>query len=78
MSDPRFELEQQIFHCWSLVDDIKLLSELAGTEDLDLEELPKVLAGLSNFYQLKFTKLFRSFEATLIKPYAKEDGMVFT
>lgn len=59
---PLFELEQQIFQCWNLVDDIKMLSEAVGEEALTADQLPKLLEGLSDFYQLKFSRLFAAFE----------------
>lgn len=58
----RFELEQRIFHCWNLVDDINVVVEASKAEELTAEQLPKLLEGLAEFYTLKFQRLQRTFE----------------
>jgi hypothetical protein len=51
----RFDLEQGIMQCWSMVDDVKLLAQ-RGASSADFESLAAV-------YQHKFEKLFAQFEA---------------
>ena len=57
MSD-RFDLEQQILDCWRMVDDIEIVAERINLGEKELKLL-KAVAALSN---LKFEKLFNTFE----------------
>jgi hypothetical protein len=50
----RFDLEEQIMDCWSIIDDLKLIS--------DSEENKAIIT----LYQLKFERLWETFE-TLIE-----------
>ena len=61
----RFDLEQQIFDCWHIVDDIKVLNESICESNLTADEVANVLIGLEQLYQLKFDKLFRTFETCI-------------
>jgi hypothetical protein len=60
-----FELEQSIMQCWSVVDDIKLISQQVydRPKPLTEDELGNLLIGLESIYQLKFDKCFAEFEA---------------
>lgn len=65
MSD-RFDLEQQIFECWKIVDDIKLLDKnvLEGKVEggsLTQDEISNYLLGLESIYDLKFQQMFATF-----------------
>jgi hypothetical protein len=65
MSD-RFDLEQQIFECWKIIDDIKLLDKnvLEGKIEggsLTQDEISNYLLGLETIYELKFEQLFATF-----------------
>lgn len=65
MSD-RFDLEQQIFECWKIVDDIKLLDKnvLEGKVEggsLTHDEISNYLLGLESIYGLKFEQMFATF-----------------
>ena len=51
INDKRFELEQAIMGCWSVV------------EDLDNDKLDK--ETLNKYYQAKFEKLWQTFEEHL-------------
>jgi hypothetical protein len=62
MSNDRFDLEQEILQCWGLVDDIKILNEAVLESDISLDEISNVLIGLNALYDLKFQKLFSTFE----------------
>ena len=53
MSD-RFDLEQQIMDCWSVVEDINILeSQGASTTDM---------VSLAAVYEFKFKRLWDTFE----------------
>jgi flagellin-specific chaperone FliS len=51
----RFDLEQGIQQCWGITDDIMLL--------LEQEAGPDDFANLASFYNFKFEKLWKTFEA---------------
>lgn len=70
----RFDLEQEIMHCWNIVDDIKLIyTTHLDKRELTDDELANILIGLQELYQLKFETLFETFEECLrkneFKPY---------
>lgn len=63
MSKTRFDLEQEIMNCWSIVDDLKivrhaLLEDAASTDSID-----NMLLGLTELYQVKFDIMFQTFES---------------
>lgn len=61
----RFEHEQQIMKCWNVVDDLKDLQEFVLETDLSKEQIFNILMGMSEMYQHRFDKLFRTFEASI-------------
>jgi hypothetical protein len=63
----RFDLEQEILNCWGVTTDIIEVYEyvMEQTEHLSSEEVDRIsnmLLGLSELYDLKFQKLFNTFE----------------
>lgn len=65
MSKPdRFDLEQQITDCWSVVDEIKTFTRWvfdSQKEPSDDEQM-NYLIGLETIYRVKFEKLFNTYE----------------
>lgn len=63
MSD-RFDFEQQIVKCWSVVDDLKDLDEglFEGWLNFDQDEVSNQLLAVANLYDVKFNKLWNLFE----------------
>lgn len=62
----RFDLESQIMSCWNVVDDLDLLfEEVTESEQLDQDQLSNILLGMKELYQLKFQKLFSTFENSI-------------
>lgn len=57
MSD-RFDLEQEIMQCWSVVNDINMFAKNASTDSEDWKALARV-------YEVKFNQLFEHFEAMI-------------
>ena len=57
----RFKLEEQIQHCWQVVDDLKTVYH---SERLykDEDEMQNALLGMFTLYQLKFEELFSTYE----------------
>lgn len=58
----RFELEQDIFKCWHIVDDIDQVAELVLDRDASKDTVSNILIGLSALYGDRFQKLMANFE----------------
>lgn len=58
----RFDLEEQIMDCWNVVRDIECLYHMQDIRELTDDEQANVLLGLSSIYQIKFERLFNTFE----------------
>lgn len=60
----RFDLEQDIMKAWNVVDDIRLLTEwmLDGPTRMTEDQITNVLIGMEHLYEMKFNKLFNTFE----------------
>ena len=62
----RFDLEQEMLACWNVTDDIKLINErILEKGPFTVDELSNILGGLQTIYNLKFEKLFSTFEELL-------------
>jgi hypothetical protein len=61
----RFDLEQQILQCWNLCEDISTLAEGMMEQDLSTDQIVNVLNGLHDLYDIRFNKLFETFETLL-------------
>ena len=61
MSD-RFDLEQQIMACWNVTSDIDTLCESVCESDMTTDQIANILLGMKQLYELKFDKMFRTFE----------------
>lgn len=72
MTDERiqFDLEQDIMSCWNLTSDLDTLFEEVVEGELTKDQISNVLLGLSQLYEIKFNKCFRTFE-TFLKTYYK-------
>jgi hypothetical protein len=56
----RFDLEQDIMQSWNVCDDIQLL--LDRWDSLDEDQKQNFLIGLKTMYQMKFERLWDTFE----------------
>jgi hypothetical protein len=64
----RFDLEQDIMNCWSVVDDIKELNRcMLDRRKMTDDEVSNYLLGLETIYQVKFERLFETFEMLISK-----------
>lgn len=72
MSD-RFDFEQQIVKCWSVVDDLKELDEGLFEEwlEFDKDNVSNHILGLANSYDVKFNKLWNLFETVVMAEVRK-------
>jgi hypothetical protein len=76
MSD-RFDFEQQIVKCWSVVDDLKELDEGLFEEwlEFDKDTVSNHILGVANSYDVKFNKLWSLFE-TVYMDTIRENKML--
>ena len=58
----RFDLEQQIMACWNVTSDIDTLCEGVLESDMTNDQIANILLGMKQLYELKFDKMFRTFE----------------
>ena len=58
----RFDLEQEIMDCWSVVDDMGTLLEGILDKEISRDDTANAVLGMKVMYQLKFEKLFDTFE----------------
>ena len=66
MNKTRADLEQEIMDCWSVTKDIDMLFEAVVEQGLTQDQISNILLGMKELYDLKFDKMFRTYE-TLIK-----------
>ena len=59
----RFDLETEIMDCWGVTRDIDTLFEGVVESDLTRDQIANTLLGLHQLYELKFDRLFRTFES---------------
>lgn len=59
----RFDLEQEILGCWSIIDDLKVLADT--WDQLTEDQKQNILLGLMELYELKFNICFNTFEELL-------------
>ena len=61
----KFDFEEQIVKCWSVVDDLKDLDEglFEGWLKFDQKDVSKHILGIANSYDIKFHKLFDLFDS---------------
>lgn len=60
----RFDLEQDIMNCWNVVEDIKTIYDRLDYTDQD--QVMNSLLGLQTLYQMKFEKMWETFEQLII------------
>jgi hypothetical protein len=63
----RFSLEQEILECWNVTKDIDLLLESVMEKDLTKDQICNILLGMKELYDLRFDKLFQTFEFLVSK-----------
>lgn len=63
MSKTRFDFEQEIMNCWSIVDDLKIVRHALLEGDASTDSIDNMLLGLTELYQVKFDIMFQTFES---------------
>ena len=57
----RFDLEQEIMSCWNITTDLDVVYQAEHLYD-NQDKMQNVLLGLMSLYELKFAKLWNTFE----------------
>ena len=65
MKKDRFDLEQEIMECWNVTKDIQNL--YYASESMTEDQLQNYLLGLEAIYEVKFNKLWDTFEQCVRK-----------
>ena len=60
MKKNRFDLEQEIMECWNVTKDIE--NFYYAREEMDEDERLNYLLGLQSIYEVRFNKLWKTFE----------------
>ena len=73
MASDRFDFEQQIVRCWSVVDDLKELDEglFEGWLEFDKDNVSNHILGVANTYDVKFHRLWNLFETVVMNEVRK-------
>lgn len=61
----RFDFEQEIMECWSVTSDIDTLFGYVcdtPTAEVSQDQIANILLGMKQLYNLKFQKMFATFE----------------
>ena len=66
LNTDRFDLEQQIMQCWGITEDLEAIIRQYDYNSPSEDDMMNVLIGLQTLYNLKFNRLFNTFE-TLIQ-----------
>ena len=56
----RFDLEQEIMECWNVTKDIQNFYH--AQENMDEDQRANYMLGLEQIYEVKFEKLWATFE----------------
>ena len=59
------DLEDKILDCWKITDDLNTLFTAFDLKEMDEDEIQNVHLGLIALYNLKFERLFDTFEKVL-------------
>ena len=65
----QFDLEQSIYQCWNITDELKLLKDRVCKKNLSSKEMCVLLDGLAMLYDIKFENYFSQFEDFLSEYY---------
>jgi hypothetical protein len=55
-------MEQEIFQCWHITDDLGVLHEAVLEKDISKDEISNILLGMEQLYNQKFQRLMSTFE----------------
>lgn len=59
------DLEDKILDCWKITDDLNTLFTAFDLKEMDEDEIQNVHLGLITLYNLKFERLWDTFEKVL-------------
>jgi hypothetical protein len=59
------DTEQKILSCWGIISDIDVVLSSILEDDVDLDTASNMLLGIKLLYDIKFDKLFKTYEQSL-------------
>ena len=65
-----YDMEQEIFKCWNVVDDLKMLSEEVNNGS----DFTNTLKGVAELYHYRFEKLWALYEKATEERFAERKG----
>jgi hypothetical protein len=68
----QFDLEQEIMHCWNITTDLNCLLEEICEGEMTNDRIANILLGMKELYEIKFNKMFGTFEGFLQEYYNSE------
>lgn len=69
----QFDLEQDIMGCWNIISDMKIVSlNVLESSNMIPNRTFNVLCGMEELYEMKFNKLWRTFEGFLAQFYKQQ------
>jgi len=70
----QFKLEEEIMKCWNITSELDTLFEHIVEGEPTKDEISNIVLGLQQLYEVKFDKMFRTFEEFLKEYYKKNEG----
>jgi hypothetical protein len=59
----KFDLEQDILNCWSLLTDLDDVNRMIQLGRVSIDDVSTILSGLSLLYEIKFNKAIGTFNS---------------
>ena len=79
----RFDLEQHIMECWNVTSDVEMLLDaiLDSPKFADMpaeyaDRIANMLLGMKELYEMRFERLFRTFEDCITTEFSPESDSV--
>ena len=78
MSNPIFDLEQQILECWSVTSDLDMVTKhflddpkFADIKGETWDEMANKYFSIKELYELKFDRMWKTFEQVVKEYHSK-------
>ena len=76
MSNPIFDLEQQILDCWKVTNDIEMVTRhlIDHTDGYNDDDVMNKYLAIKDLYEVKFEAVWRTFEAVCKEYHGKHNN----
>ena len=71
----QYDVENGILKCWNIKDDLDLLIEHIAESEMSRDEILNILIGINGLYDLKFNKLWSSYEEMIKENFKKNNKL---